>query len=59
MGRKSQNRRRASNARMAETSRGTMSLARALLCVGDEGHPDAGADQCAERDMLGFTEGVR
>lgn len=59
MGRKRQNRRPASDARMAETSRGTVSLPRALLCVEDEGHPDTGADQRAERDTLGFTEGVR
>lgn len=26
---------------------------------GDEGHPDTGADQHAERDMLCFTEDVR
>lgn len=34
LGRKRQNRRPAPDARMAETSRGTASLPRALLCVG-------------------------
>lgn len=26
---------------------------------GNEGHPDTGADEHAERDTLGFPEGVR